>query len=40
MVACFWEQRIDTDTDYRVIPDGYADVIVSAGGDAVAGRAG
>jgi AraC-like DNA-binding protein len=36
MVACLWEQRIDADTDYRVIPDGCADVIVTGGGDAVA----
>lgn len=35
MVACLWEQRIDVDTDHRVIPDGCADVIVS-GADAVA----
>jgi len=35
-VACLWEQRIDADTDYRVIPDGCADVIVTSGGDAVA----
>ena len=36
MVACLWEQQIDADTQYRVIPDGYADVIVTASGSAVA----
>ena len=36
MVACLWQQRIDADTRYRVIPDGHADVIVNANGAAVA----
>ncbi len=36
MVSCLWEQRIGTGTDYRVIPDGCADVIIGTNGTAVA----
>jgi AraC-like DNA-binding protein len=36
MVACLWEQRIDCQTDHRVVPDGCADVIVSESGEPVA----
>jgi AraC-like DNA-binding protein len=36
MVACLWEQRVDRETDHRVVPDGCADVIVSEGGEPVA----
>jgi AraC-like DNA-binding protein len=35
MVACRWEQRVDRETDHRVVPDGCADVIVSESGEPV-----
>ena len=36
MVACRWQQRVDRETDHRVVPDGCADVIVSQSGEPVA----
>jgi AraC-like DNA-binding protein len=35
MVACRWQQRVDRETDHRVVPDGCADVIVSQSGEPV-----
>lgn len=36
MVACRWQQRVEGETDHRVVPDGCADVIVSQIGEPVA----
>ncbi|MGI8936600.1 MAG: helix-turn-helix domain-containing protein [Iamia sp.] len=38
-VACLWEQRVGTDLDHRVLPDGCADVIVGFGGAVAVGLA-
>jgi AraC-like DNA-binding protein len=39
MVACLWEQRVLTDLEHRVVPDGCADVIVGFGGVVAVGLA-
>jgi AraC-like DNA-binding protein len=39
VVACLWEQRVITDFDHRVVPDGCADVIVGFGGAFAVGLA-
>lgn len=39
MVACLWEQRVGSDREHRVVPDGCADVIVGAGGAVAVGLA-
>ncbi len=39
MVACLWEQRVITDFEHRVVPDGCADVIVGFGGVVAVGLA-
>ncbi|MDP8909781.1 MAG: helix-turn-helix domain-containing protein, partial [Chloroflexota bacterium] len=38
-VACVWEQRVGAEIDYRVLPDGCADVIVGFGGAVAVGPA-
>jgi AraC-like DNA-binding protein len=39
MVACLWEQRVITEFEHRVVPDGCADVIVGFGGAVAVGLA-
>jgi AraC-like DNA-binding protein len=39
MVACLWEQRVITEFEHRVVPDGCADVVVGFGGAVAVGLA-